>query len=448
MEKKEFYDHIKKIALPITVQSLLQAALSLIDQIMIGHLGSASIAGVGLAAKFISLFSVTMTAIVTVAGIMIAQYKGSGSKEGINSSFFCNLYFSLSVAVLFILLSLLLPTQIIRLYTGDAETIGQAVIYLRIMAAGFIPQTITLMLSALLRNMDSAKFATIASGISAVTNTVLNYLFIYGVGKLPQMDVAGAALATSVSRVIELAIILGLYYKIKRQKEIELKFVFGFEKRFIQKIGYVLAPILMCEFLWSLGENVYAVIYGHIGTEACAAMTLTYPLQTLAIGVLSGISASAGIIVGESLGADNNDKAYEQSRSFIKMTVLASVLIGVIISVLAGYYVRLFNVSDETRNVTIYILYAYCLVFCGKVINMVLGGGVLRSGGQTKYIMVIDMIGTWLIGVPLGIVTAYVLKMPIYAVYFILSLEEYVRVVLELHVFRSRRWMRNIAQND
>lgn len=445
MDKKEFYQNIKKVAFPITIQSILQALLSLIDQIMIGDLGSASIAGVGLASKFISLFTVTMTAVVTVAGIMIAQYKGSKSKEGINDSFFSNMYFALAVAVVFIMLSLAFPEQIMRLYSEDSATIEQAVIYLRIMAIGFIPQTITLMFSALLRNMEAARFPMIASGISTITNTVLNYLLIFGVGIFPEMNVAGAALATSISRIAELVIILGLFLKMKEEKGIQLKIVFNFEADFIKKIGYVIAPILLCEFLWSLGENVYAIIYGHIGTEACAAMTLTYPIQTIAIGALSGLSASAGIIVGESLGEGDNDKAYAQSKSFVKLTVLAAVVIGVIISGLAGFYVKLFNVSDDTRMITVYILYAYSLVFCAKVINMVLGGGVLRSGGKTNYIMVIDIVGTWCIGVPLGYVTAYVLKMPIYYVYLILSMEEYVRVLMEVYVFRSRRWMRNIT---
>lgn len=445
MDKKEFYQNIKKVAFPITLQSILQALLSLIDQIMIGDLGSASIAGVGLASKFISLFTVTMTAVVTVAGIMIAQYKGSKSKEGINDSFFSNMYFALAVAVVFIMLSLAFPEQIMRLYSEDSATIEQAVIYLRIMAIGFIPQTITLMFSALLRNMEAARFPMIASGISTITNTVLNYLLIFGVGIFPEMNVAGAALATSISRIAELVIIFGLFLKMKEEKGIQLKIVFNFETDFIKKIGYVIAPILLCEFLWSLGENVYAIIYGHIGTEACAAMTLTYPIQTIAIGALSGLSASAGIIVGESLGEGDNDKAYAQSKSFVKLTVLAAVVIGVIISGLAGFYVKLFNVSDDTRMITVYILYAYSLVFCAKVINMVLGGGVLRSGGKTNYIMVIDIVGTWCIGVPLGYVTAYVLKMPIYYVYLILSMEEYVRVLMEVYVFRSRRWMKNIT---
>lgn len=448
MDNKEFYQSIKKVAIPITIQCLLQSALSLIDQIMIGHLGSASIAGVGLAGKFSTLFSVTMNAIVTVAGILIAQYKGSKNKEGINTSFFSNLYFSLTVAFIFILLSFAFPMQIMGFYSKDPVTIEQAAIYLRIMAVGFVPQTITLMLSALLRNMEAAKYATIAGGISVVSNTLLNYLFIYGVGIFPKMGVEGAALATSLARCIELAIIFTLFYRMKDKKGVQLRFVFQFEKGFIKKIGCILVPILLCEFLWSLGENIYAVIYGHIGTEACAAMTLTYPIQGLTTGALSGISSAAGIIVGESLGAGKRDKAYQEAKKLVKIAVFGSIILGIIVSVLSGYYVKLYNVSDDTKQVTIYILYAYSIVLCGKVINMVLGGGVLRSGGQTKYIMYIDMIGTWIIGVPLGCITAYVFKLPIYYVYFILSMEEYVRVLLEAYLFKSKRWMKNLAEAE
>lgn len=448
MDNKEFYQSIKKVAIPITIQSLLQSALSLIDQIMIGHLGSESIAGVGLAGKFSTLFSVTMSAIVTVAGILIAQYKGSKNKEGINTSFFSNLYFSLAVAFIFILLSFTLPRQIMGLYSKDPGTIEQAALYLRIMAVGFVPQTITLMFSALLRNMEAAKLATIASGVSVVSNTFLNYLLIYGVGIFPEMGVEGTALATTLARCIELAIIVVLFNRMEDKKGIQLKFVFKFEKGLVKKIGYILAPILLCEFLWSLGENIYAVIYGHIGTEACAAMTLTYPIQGLAMGALSGISSAAGIIVGESLGAGKRDKAYQEAKKLVKIAVLGAIIVGIVVSVISGYYVKLYNVSDDTKQVTIYILYAYSLVICGKVINMVLGGGVLRSGGQTKYIMYIDMIGTWLIGVPLGYITAYVFKLPIYYVYFILSMEEYVRVLLEVILFKSKRWMKNLAEAE
>lgn len=447
MNKKNFYNNILKIALPVTVQSLLQALLNLIDGIMIGNLGSASIAGVGLGGKFISLFTVTMAAVVTVAGIMIAQYKGNQNNNGISNSFYCNLYFTLLIAGLFMVVSLVFPKQIMSLYTGDKVTINLAAIYLMIMTAGFIPQSVTLMLSALLRNMECARLPLAASFVSVITNTFLNYCFIFGAGVFPAMGVAGAALASSISRIIELIIVLALYFKVKNKKNIELTFQIKVERTFVVKIWTILAPILLCEFLWSLGENFYAMIYGHIGTEACAAMALTYPIQTIVFGILSGLSASAGIVVGKSLGEGSNEKAYMEAKEFIKITIIAAICISVIIMFLAGYYVRLFNVIADTRNIAVSILYAYSLVFCAKVTNMVLGGGILRSGGQTKYIMVIDIVGTWLIGVPLGFITAYILKLPIYYVYFILSLEEYVRLILEIRLFKSKRWLVNVTDN-
>ena len=378
---------------------------------------------------------------------MIAQYKGYHSKKGINDSFYCNLYFTLLIAIVFILTSLIKSKQIMALYSDDLATINQAAIYLKIMTIGFIPQTITLMISTLLRNMECAKIPLVASATSVIINTILNYLLIFGIGFFPKMDVAGAALATSLSRVIEFLIVFVLYLKVRKSKKIELKPVFSFEISLIKKTSAILGPVLLCEFLWSLGENVYAVIYGHIGTEQCAAMTLTYPIQTIVIGALSGVSAATGIVVGKSLGEGNNDKAYYESKKFVELTMICAVIISAFLAITARYYVKLFHVSEATRNVTVHILYAYSLVFCAKVINMVLGGGVLRSGGQTKFIMIIDIVGTWIIGVPLGFFTAYVLKLPIYKVYFILSLEEFVRTVMELYVFRSKRWMVNVAKS-
>ena len=447
MDKKEFYHDMKAIALPITIQSFLQAILSLIDQIMIGGLGSASIAGVGLATKFISLITVTISAIVTVAGIMIAQYKGNKNEKGVSDSFFSNLYFALAVAIIGVVLSVAIPERIMGLYSKDTATISEAAIYLRIMAIGFIPQAITLIIAAILRNIDAAKNAMIASAVSVVSNTLLNYLLIYGVGIFPKMDVAGAAAATSISRIIEMLIIFVMLTKAKQKSDLKLKVTFSFDKSFLKKIGIVLAPILLCEFLWSLGENVYAMIYGHIGTEACAAMTLTYPIQTIVIGALSGVAAAAGILIGNALGGSEEDIAYEKSKEFMKVTVMISIVIGILVVLVAKYYVKLFNVSEATREVTVHILYAYALLFLAKVMNMVLGGGILRSGGQTKYTMIVDLIGTWLIGVPVGYIAAYVLNLPIVWVYFILSLEEYVRLLLEIRIFKSKRWMTNITEN-
>lgn len=442
---KEFKKKLTDIALPVTVQTLMHSSLSLIDQIMIGSLGSACIAGIGLAGKFTSLFSVTVSAIVAAAGILISQYVGAKNERGVRDSFYLPLYFSLIFVVGFTLASLFAPIQIMAFYADDVETISKAAVYLRWRAVGYFPEILTMFVSTLLRNMNRAKLPAVAGGVAIITNTFLNWLLIFGFGPIPRMEEAGAAIATVISHIVEMLIVVVLFVREKKKQNLFLHPTVSFSKEFVKNAAVILAPILVGEFLWSLGENMYAVIYGHLGTEPCAAMTLMYPIQGIAIGALCGVSAASGIIVGNSLGANDDKKAWSQAIDFVRLTVTAGIIIGVIVCALSPFYVKLFNVAPETRAVTIKILAAFAFVFTAKVFNMVIGGGVLQSGGQTKFMTAVNIIGTWGAGVPLGFVSAYFFKLPIWWVYFFLSLEEFVRVGISIWLLKSKRWMKNVA---
>ena len=442
---KDFKKKLIEIALPVTVQCLMQSSLSLIDQIMIGSLGSQCIAGIGLAGKFTSLFSVTVAAIVTAAGILISQYFGAKNERGVRDSFYLPLYLSLILVVIFYLLSVCLPVQVMSLYANDKNTVAKAASYLIYRTPGYLACVITMFISTLLRNMNRAKLPAIAGIIAIITNTVMNWFLIYGIWLFPRLEEAGAALATVISQILEMLIVLTLFIREKKRNNIFLKPTFHFSKDFSKNNFAILMPILIGEFLWSLGENVYAVIYGHLGTEACAAMTLMFPIQGIAIGALCGVSSAAGIIVGNSLGADNNDRAYSEAISFVKFTVGTGILIGIVVCAISPIYVKLFNVAPETRQITIKILIAFALVFTAKVFNMVVGGGVLQSGGQTKFMTLINIIGPWAFGVPMGFLAAYCFKLSIWWVYLILSLEEYVRLIISVWLLKSKRWMKNVV---
>ena len=442
---KDFKKKIIEIALPVTVQCLMQSSLSLIDQIMIGSLGSECIAGIGLAGKFTSLFSVTVAAIVTAAGILISQYFGAKNERGVRDSFYLPMYLSLILVVIFSLHSVFVPNQVMSLYANDKNTVAKAAAYLIYRTPGYLACVITMFISTLLRNMNRAKLPAVAGIIAIITNTVMNWFLIYGIFIFPRLEEVGAALATVISQVVEMLIVLTLFIREKKNKNLFLKPTLHFSKEFCKNTFSILMPILIGEFLWSLGENVYAVIYGHLGTEACAAMTLMYPIQGIAIGALCGVSSAAGIIVGNSLGADENEKAYSQAVDFVKLTVAAGIIIGIIVCAISPLYVKLFNVAPETRVITIKILIAFAVVFTAKVFNMVVGGGVLQSGGQTKFMTLVNIIGPWAFGVPMGFLAAYWLKLPIWWVYLILSLEEYVRLIISVWLLKSRRWMKNVA---
>ena len=210
-------------------------------------------------------------------------------------------------------------------------------------------------------------------------------------------------------------------------------------------LASVLLPLFVCEASWSLGENVCAAIYGRMGTEQSAAMTLTAPIQGLAIGALCGLSQAAGVIVGKRLGGEDYDGAYRAAkRLMVYGAVGASVLCAVVL-LTSGADVEIYQVSRTVKRLTRQILFVYALAAPFKVLNMILGGGILRSGGRTAYVMGIDMLGTWGFGVPLGLLGAFVWRLPIASVYLLLSLEECIRFAISMAVFRRKRWMRRLG---
>ncbi|MGN0453439.1 MAG: MATE family efflux transporter [Ruminococcus sp.] len=442
-----FYKTFLKIAVPVALQSLLQSSFSVVDQIMVGQLGEVMISGIGLAGKFASIYSVLLSAIAAVAGIMIAQYIGKEEDEEVGRSFYLNLFLSVGLALVFISVCLAIPKPIMSIYTQDDAVRESAAEYLRIVSLGFIPMAGSLILSTLLRCKEKATIPLYATFFNAILNTLLNYVLIFGKLGFPAMKVAGAAWATVIAQTAGFVVILVYFICFFSKKENKLPFRIKLSKQGLKQFAGILAPIIICEFLWSLGENVYGAIYGHIGTDACAAMTLINPVILLFIGVLSGISQAAAIIAGKELGAGNFDTAYKNSKKMMLCGLVGSLILSVAVVLLGGFYVKIFNVDDSVRTMSYHLLIAFAVIAPVKVQNMILGGGIIRSGGQTKYLLIIDSVGTWAFGVPLGLITAFVFNLPITQVYFILSLEECVRLAMSFWVFKSRRWINKIENS-
>lgn len=443
---KQFFRSVCALAVPVALQSMLQSSFSIVDQIMIGQLGSVSVAGVGLAGKFAGIFSVVVAAFGAVAGIMISQYLGQKNSGEVRRSFFMNLLFALGTAGLFTAGCLLFPRQIMGLYTPDADTMAAAAGYLRIIAGTFFPMAGATMLATLFRCVEKAAYPLYASICAAVVNTGLNYILIFGKLGFAPMGAQGAAIATVISQIINFSLMLVLYLLQKKQLPLSAAPVAA---RFRWKqYGAILLPMLACEFLWSLGENIYAVIYGHLGTQASAAMTLTNPIQGLMIGALCGLSQAAAVIVGKRLGSGETEEAYRASKKLMVYGFLGSAILSVVILAASPFYVQIYQVDETVKTLTTQILTAYAAVAPFKVLNMILGGGIIRSGGKTTYIMMVDITGTWLFGIPLGLVSAFVLNLPIPYVYFMLSLEECVRFVMTLLIFRSRKWMNTLEGSE
>ena len=441
MNQQPFFKNVIRIAIPVALQSMLQSSFSMIDQVMVGQLGSTSIAAVGIAGKFAFLYSVVIGAVTAIAGIQISQYIGQKNGKLADRSLCVNLLLSCIIGFLFTLVSLLFPGGIMRLYSEDTNTVSAAAEYLQIIAGTYLPMGVASTLSVMLRCYDHAKAPLIATTMSAVINTSMNYALIFGNFGFPALGVKGAAVASLVSGWINMLMIMWFMFRLIRNRK--NRFAWSIKMNVAERKQYLfmLIPVVVNEFLWGLGQNVFTSIYGHIGTKEAAAVALISPVESLLIGALSGLAQAAGILIGKRLGEEQKEEAYRESKALMWYGFIGSAVLSLLLLALKGYYVRIYHVEDYVRHTAGLLLIAFAVLVPFKVQNMILGGGIIRSGGKTKYIMWIDLLGTWALGVPLGFLAGRWIGFPVAWVYFVIGLEEIVRWGISVWLFRSRKWM-------
>lgn len=441
----DFMRTLCRIAVPVTLQGMLQASFSVVDQLMIGQLGEAGIAAVGLCGNFTLIFSVVLGAVCTVAGILIAQFLGAGEEAEAWRSLDVSLVCGGTLAVLFLLAAGGFPAQLLGLYTADEGICRTGAVYFSIVAFSYLPMAVSGVLSAWLRCKEHATIPFLASLGAVAANTGLNYLLIFGKLGAPALGITGAAVATLVSQLLNLLLILaGFGVCLQKEGQHPLWFL-RFETLTLGTYGAMILPILVSEFLWSLGQNVESAVYGHLGTESLAAYTLTCPLQSLVMGALGGLSAAAGVMVGKELGKKDEAAAYAASQKLMAAGLVGAAAVSALLILLAGPYTHWYRVAPQVKRLGQQLLVVFALYAPIKVENMILGGGILRSGGNTKIIMVIDCLGTWCVGIPLCLLAAYGFRWGILGVYALLTAEEVFRLALSLVMFRKRSWMVSLS---
>ena len=433
------------IALPISVQSLIQSFLGMIDQVMIGQLGESTVAAVSLGGRPGFILIYTLSGITAAASIFASQYEGAGDKSRHAQVMRSTIFGCLILTLPFFLASVFIPEALLKIFTSDAAVISSGIPYLRICSLSYIPLIFIMACSAILRSTGKANIPMITGIVAVILNTGLNAVLIFGLLGFPAFGVEGAAVATVISYIIQ-AIILVIYMQLKSHNGSVLSALkVRCPKDFIWAFFTTALPAIGNELLWAVGDAGYTAIYGRMGTEQLAAMTLTFPIQGLTVGFFSGLSAAAGIIIGSFLGGEKTEGAYTASWDFFKLCIIGCVAMGAMIIVGSGLYVGFYNVSEEVRLLAKHLLVIFAFFLWVKVSNMVMLGGVLRSGGETKYILYLDVLGTWGIGIPLGILGAFVFKFDIKIIYILISIEEIVRLALGLVRVKSRKWMKKLA---
>lgn len=437
----DFTRSLMKIAIPVTIQSTLTASFSIIDQLMIGQLGETSISAVGLGGNYTLIFSVIINAVGSVAGILIAQFLGAKDYKEAWAGFSVSGMLCMIISLLFMTTSILFTGQILGLYTDDRNIILEGTNYFRLIAVSYVPMGLSIVISTWLRCKEHASIPLVASFVAVLLNTGLNYILIFGRFGFKAYGATGAGIASLISQIGNLLfVVIGFAISLKKDNE---HFIFSMHLTKLSKKDYLImiAPLLISEFLWSLGQNVESSVYGHLGTEDLAAYVLTCPIQGLLIGALSGLSAAAGVMIGKDLGRKAYEQAYCDSKKLLYTGLIGSVILAAFLILLSDFYVSLYRVDGIVKNLGQWILIVFAIYAPVKVENMVIAGGIIKSGGNTTILMIIDVIGTWLVGVPLCLIAAYVFHLNIVFVYAILTFEEVVRFIIAYVVFKHKKWM-------
>ena len=438
---KKFLNTMLKLAAPIMLQNLIFSSLNLVDGVMIGQLGESAVAAVGIANQIFFLVSLLFFGIGSGSAIFAAQYWGRKDTERIQSVLGLSLLMSISGAVLFSLVAILLPVQVISIYSKDPTVISQGSVYLQIVAFSYVVTAITNSFAFVLRSTENVKLPLLTSLVALSLNTLMNYGLVLGNFGLPSLGVKGAAIATIVSRLIEVVLLLLIIYRRKLPVAAKLPALLNFKILSIKKFFNTTLPVIATEIIWSFGITTYNMVYARIGTESIAAVNIAGTLDRIIFVVFIGMGNACAIMIGNRIGAQENELATDYAKKYLLLGAIGASVLGLIMFLFVTPLLSFYKVSAATIDLTVKLIGLMALSLPVRSLNLILLIGVLRAGGDTRVAFFIDAGSVWVVGVPMAFIGAYVLGLPVHWVYLMVLADEAVKLVFGLYRFFSQRWM-------
>lgn len=439
-KNKELYQSILTLAMPIVIQNLIGNSLVMVDTVMISRLGEAAIAAVGIAGRLQFIFMLLCLGIFAGAGVFIAQYNGSSQREKIREVMALQCTLAIVMALIFSTIALVFGENYMRIFSKDPEVIQLGMGYLRYLGLGFVFMSVNYVYVISLRSIKDPLYPMFVSIVSLTTNTILNYCLIFGNFGFPKLGVQGAAIATSISRVIEFSMMLySVYFGSRGLLKSSPRDVTKISKVFLKKYIHLAWPIMMGEALWGLGTVMYSLAYSRLGTSAFAATQIAQIVNDLMLVGAFGMASSAGSILGNKLGEGNRAEAIEISRKIMRLTAMVGLLTGVILMSILPVVPRIFNISGESATNVQRILMVRALANCVITFNWTNVTGILRSGGDTKVALMIDVMPMWIVGIPLAFFGVS-MGWPVYFVVMASFVEEMIKFVVGLPRAFQNKW--------
>jgi len=440
-----FMRSMLSLAIPVAIQQFISASLNMVDVIMVGQLGEASIAALGLANQIFFLLILFLFGVTSGMAIFTAQFWGKGDAQKIRLVLGICLTVAIFVGTLFTLAATLIPEKVLGFYTEDPEVIALGSSYLSIVGFSYIFMAVTTSYFAVLRSVTLVKMTVVVSVIAIILKTILGYLLIFGIGPFPMLGVRGAAFGTAFGWVFQCLLILFLVYKLRTPLAANPLTFFRFERAFLVDVLKTAMPAAANEVFWSVGITIYNAVYARIGTDAIASVQISASVEEIAFVFFIGLGNACAIMIGNKIGEGKKELAFEYGRRYTVLTVLVALLSGLIIFLLRGPIVSLYEVSPQAAENARTLMLIFASTAWLRSINFILFVGALRAGGDTRFAMFMELTTIWVVGVPAALIGGFVLRLPVTGVYMLVLLEELVKVFIITRRYLSRKWIHDLV---
>lgn len=445
MPDREFLGHVFKLALPIAFQQLMLSLSSCADTLMLSGVGQNELAAVSLATQFQFLFSLFTAALTLGMSILVAQYWGAGNRDAVERVLGFVMLYAGMLSTAFFLAALLVPEQLMSIMTNDGTLIMLGARYLRISSLSYLFIGLSQMYLCLMKNTGSAVMGMTVSTVGVIVHVVLNAALIYGIGSLgiPALGIFGAAISTVISRAIELA---WSVVATRRGPHLRLGHVLHPDGPLQKDFWKYSLPVLGNELVWGCGFTMYTVIMGHLGADAVAANSIANIVKDLLVCLSLGLGNAGGIFGRQSAGTWRFPTGEGDGRQDVRAGGRGRYRDGTVDCRGASAGFAMANLTPEaTRYLSVMLFVCAYYAACGCMTNLTIAG-IFPAGGDAKFGLMCDAIVMWLIVVPVGLLAAFVFKLPVLVVYALLNTDECIKMVPALLHYRKYRWLRNVTR--
>ncbi|WP_346044792.1 MATE family efflux transporter [Paraclostridium tenue] len=442
-----FYKSIFSISLPIATQNLITFAISMVDTIMLGRLGEISLSASAIGNNIFFILAVIIFGVGSASSVMGAQYFGKKDIKSIHKVMAIMYRICLLLAILFTFISFVFSKQLISIFTDDKLVIAEGAKYLRIISLGYILYAITSCTITILRSVKTIKISLVVYSVALVINIFLNWVLIFGNLGFPALGVSGAAIATVLSRCSEILVILIFMSKFESKIKFKFKHLKLLDKVMFKDFIKVSTPIILNEFFWSIGSSMICIIVARMGTNVVAANSINNVVNQFATLFIHGLSSASSVIIGNTVGEGNKKKVMEYANTICLLSVFMGILAGLTIYFLRPIAVNLYNISDDTKAIACEIMIATSIVSIFRALSANILMGILRGGGDNRFVFWLEMSFLWFIAIPLGFIAAFVLKLPIVLVFLIIRIDEILKSFIGIFRVIRGKWIHDVTRD-